>query len=684
MIVQQETRKIESNMPAGEAFTIKASGKAFRILSDGIYSNKPKAVIRELSCNALDSHREAGKPLEPFKVQLPNDLYPYFSVQDFGIGLSKKDVMELYTTYFASTKTESNLCTGALGLGSKSPFSYVDSFTIVSVFEGFKHSFITKMNEKDEPEINPVGTVATDECNGVTIQMPVKPADFHKFYDEACNVFQFFTTHPTISGKSNLEIPALTVDKSFGNVDLLTHSLSNDVVAVQGDVAYPVKMELLSEAAQQLSEFTSKGLVIWADIGSLDFAASREELSYDERTVTYLNTALEQAGVEYFKDMKDSVAECETMQQAKIKLFSIVESVNNYNDYTQKRLAKTLGCIWDGALVDISNFTVQESDLEDLETNNSDKPIKFSHFSRKNGRAAVRRIEKFEYTCHKDIKFDMKSFVVIDERSRFNAKINSYMVENNLKTVVAINHLSEDATLEFQGMLGGMPFVKTSAMAAPSASSIATNKPTNMLEYRYGKWRNTTVNFEDGGVFIELHRDEIQTPNSNRSLVLAASDYFGITVYGIRSKVMQKKFNKSDKWMDFNEYMGTVDIDMNALSLYRTTTVGDVSYQRGHTLEAINTACNGALDNYLTTLNELRDKLKSRGKGRSRLASYKSRFYSCLSDLDKYQIKSVYNLGSSIEGLTNLHPIFKLVDLDGYRSLSDEEIEVIAHYITKG
>ena len=112
-------------------FKIQASSKAFDILSSNIYQNKVRAVVREISCNAVDAHTAAGNP-DPIKVHLPTTLEPHFSVRDFGIGLSDEDVREIFTTYFCSTKTSSNDFVGALGLGSKSPFCLVDSFTVTS------------------------------------------------------------------------------------------------------------------------------------------------------------------------------------------------------------------------------------------------------------------------------------------------------------------------------------------------------------------------------------------------------------------------------------------------------------------------------------------------------------------------------------------------------------------------
>ena len=50
---------VESN------YSIDATAKAFAILSDGLYSNKILAVVRELSTNAYDSHVAAGCPERP-------------------------------------------------------------------------------------------------------------------------------------------------------------------------------------------------------------------------------------------------------------------------------------------------------------------------------------------------------------------------------------------------------------------------------------------------------------------------------------------------------------------------------------------------------------------------------------------------------------------------------------------
>ena len=89
------------------------------ILSDGLYSNKILAVIRELSTNAYDSHVDAGVADRAFEVHLPTRLEPYFHVRDYGTSMTHDQCMTLYTTYFRSTRNDSNDAVGCLGLGKK-------------------------------------------------------------------------------------------------------------------------------------------------------------------------------------------------------------------------------------------------------------------------------------------------------------------------------------------------------------------------------------------------------------------------------------------------------------------------------------------------------------------------------------------------------------------------------------
>jgi len=54
-------------------FKMRTSQKAFQILSS-LYSDKALAIVRELGCNAMDSHIASGQPTRPFHIHIPNAL----------------------------------------------------------------------------------------------------------------------------------------------------------------------------------------------------------------------------------------------------------------------------------------------------------------------------------------------------------------------------------------------------------------------------------------------------------------------------------------------------------------------------------------------------------------------------------------------------------------------------------
>ena len=58
------------------------------ILSAKLYSDPVLAVVREYICNGTDAHVECGKKDLPVRVHAPTELEPYFSVRDFGKGIT--------------------------------------------------------------------------------------------------------------------------------------------------------------------------------------------------------------------------------------------------------------------------------------------------------------------------------------------------------------------------------------------------------------------------------------------------------------------------------------------------------------------------------------------------------------------------------------------------------------------
>jgi hypothetical protein len=293
-----QNEAIVSNVGEIGEFRIRNSAKAFSILSSGLYANKIRAVIRELSCNAVDSHAAAGKQDTPFDVHLPNSLEPHFSIRDYGTGLSHEQVTNIYTTYFESTKTASNQFIGALGLGSKSPFSYTDNFTVTAIQNGRKGIYTAFINEAGVPSIAQMMEEATDEPAGVEVKFAVTERyDFDKFRQEARQVYRHFALRPVVSGNGDFgfETP------EYESRDIIpgVHSYKNEgrrgSVAVMGNIAYPIEIPAADQSIEQdVRALLGCGLEMHFAIGELDFQASREGLSYIPSTIAAIKAKLEQ------------------------------------------------------------------------------------------------------------------------------------------------------------------------------------------------------------------------------------------------------------------------------------------------------------------------------------------------------------------------------------------------------
>lgn len=290
-----QAEAILSNVGEIGEFRIRNSAKAFNILSSGLYANKIKAIIRELSCNAIDSHTAAGTT-QPFEVHLPTTLEPWFSIRDFGTGLNHEQVSNIYTTYFESTKTESNAFIGALGLGSKSPFSYTDNFTVTAIKDGRKGIYSAFINDVGVPSIALMNEEQVTEPNGVEVKFSVNDRyDFSKFTDEARSVYRWFPVLPEITGNT---IAIQRVEYETKNIIPGVHSLKNDgyrnasSIAVMGNIAYPIDVPQAEQSLEGLHRLLKCGLVLEFGIGELDFQASREGLSYIPLTIDSIRKKL--------------------------------------------------------------------------------------------------------------------------------------------------------------------------------------------------------------------------------------------------------------------------------------------------------------------------------------------------------------------------------------------------------
>lgn len=299
---------------------MKSSRKAFQILSD-LYSDKPLAIVRELGCNANDSMIASGKKDQPFHIHLPNSLEPWITIQDFGTGISHQNIYDIYSTYFESTKTNTNDQIGCLGLGSKSPFCYTDNFSVTSICDGEKRIYNAYFAENGNPTIALMSTAKTSEQNGVAVQIPVKEKDFVDFIKAVQKAFRFFDVKPTTSGG----VCHWTTEKPmFSGDDWMFLDSSNawEAFAIMGGVTYPIDHYKVDDKYNQI---VRKGVVLKFAMGELDFAPSREHLSYDDATIKAINDKMEKVTKEISTKAKDQIL-------AKDNIMDAIQALNAFNE----------------------------------------------------------------------------------------------------------------------------------------------------------------------------------------------------------------------------------------------------------------------------------------------------------------------------------------------------------------
>lgn len=318
MKVHYAQRDVEAvNVAETAEFTMAANGKAFRIVIDGLYSDKIRAVIREIWSNAFDAHIAAGCPDRPFHCTLPSRFNETFSVRDFGVGMDHNMIMKLYSRVFESTKDGDDIQVGKFGLGSKSPFAYTDTFA-VSAYDGKTvRMYSAYIGENGIPRISLMGTADSKEERGIEVSFPVLEKDRSAFVRAAEFTLMGFDTPPKLFGSSEVRIPDLTpILEGTGWKVIKNAGASPGAKVRQGCVVYPLDVSAVTGLDDLSRNCADLNLLLDFNIGDLEITPSRESLGYDEKTQNNIRARLKTISEEFVKNIQDAVAKAPTMYDA--------------------------------------------------------------------------------------------------------------------------------------------------------------------------------------------------------------------------------------------------------------------------------------------------------------------------------------------------------------------------------
>lgn len=347
MIITTEKETILGNGSKSKAFSITASPKVFKILSSDLYTNKIRAVVRELITNMIDAHALNGNP-EKFIIQVPGRLDPRFVCRDFGPGMSDFDIQGddnspgLYNSYFSSSKAESNDFIGGFGLGSKSPFSYTDTFSITSYHKGEIRGYVAYM-DGDGPQIKPtfVKEMGPNDKTGIEIVVPVEEKDFRNFAYEVSYIMRPFKDLAIINDLDREIDYFPDFDDYYGVNPERYWPDRGGLYAIYGGIVYPIEGVIRDRNWLSIRNEVN---YIKFPMGSLDIAPSREALSLDDRTrkniIERVKELSEKAFNEDVKRFKESTSPRHTYRELMKMGYSARDyMISNSVKFTTKNLS---------------------------------------------------------------------------------------------------------------------------------------------------------------------------------------------------------------------------------------------------------------------------------------------------------------------------------------------------------
>ncbi len=272
-------------------FNVEVGPKLFKTLIKNLYTDPIRALIRELSTNAWEIHKQLGKETTPFTVKLPNWTDSTFKIRDYGTGLSPEEIKKVYTVIFKSTKDDSNELGGCYGLGSKSPYAYSGSFVVNSYYQGSKYIYFFVSDQYGSPSYSLASKVATTEPDGVEIVIDVKKEDHHEFSNKARDIYRWFENKPTVTGNSafshQIDGKPILEGKGWKYYQVNTYGTNRRPIAVMANVAYDLS------AYPDSKKYLLDGMVLFCDIGEITPNPSRESVSFDTHTIASIKKRLD-------------------------------------------------------------------------------------------------------------------------------------------------------------------------------------------------------------------------------------------------------------------------------------------------------------------------------------------------------------------------------------------------------
>jgi anti-sigma regulatory factor (Ser/Thr protein kinase) len=329
------------------AFKLSNSSYLLELLGPKLYSNPVKAVVRELLTNALDAHRAAlvEKPVELTVLPSIDDAPPRLVIRDFGLGISPRQMTDIFMVIGTSSKDSDNTQHGGYGIGALTIFAVADQAFLTTYVDGIEYQYLL-FRDSQQAGVPSCSLLSRSEqvfCHsGTRIEVPFSKASVREIWS---SVVELTTLIPQLAKIIDPPLSQLLVAQAedfgllsrvelvkffgdsyeFYSSDILDPFPSKIALFLKiGDIAYrvePSSSRLLAEKfpdfgyfkrvtslpghsidflqrSRALNETSFSILVFKIPIGHVQLLANREEIIWTEENIDVIAQLIEPAMTE--------------------------------------------------------------------------------------------------------------------------------------------------------------------------------------------------------------------------------------------------------------------------------------------------------------------------------------------------------------------------------------------------
>lgn len=372
MIIENTAIEIETSDQFEELeYGIRSAdmGIVLDILRSRMYENPIAAICREVACNARDANREVGKGNIPITISiLKTPIFPSsscISFKDGGPGISPNRMGGIFINYGASTKRGTNEQTGAFGLGAKTPFSYCDSFSIITVVDGVSYTYVAAIEDNKRGKMCLLSSKKTEEGNGTEIIIPIKNEDREKFEYECYESTKWWDTLPVYANfrstnsiihntspeyLSSIRLfDSTTASVFMNNCVVNAHGILMDGIFYEADEAINEILDKTRFYVTNCRSYRSSRIMLKCGIGDVSISATREKLHQDQKTLDWINLKIKDLKKEINEHILDIVGVPKSLKDCLTSLDILRYKKNNEFFRRFIRNIDALPCsTWDG------------------------------------------------------------------------------------------------------------------------------------------------------------------------------------------------------------------------------------------------------------------------------------------------------------------------------------------------